>query len=71
MKLVIALILLVIGTVAFHFLSPWWFTPLASNWGAIDDTISITFWITGIVFILINLFMAYCVYKFRFKNDTA
>ena len=68
MKLVIALILLVIGTVAFHFLSPWWFTPLASNWGAIDDTISITFWITGIVFILINLFMAYCVYKFRFKK---
>ena len=68
MKLVIALLLLVIGTVAFHFLSPWWFTPLASNWGAIDDTISITFWITGIVFVLVNLFLAYCVYKFRFKK---
>jgi len=69
MKLVIVSILLVIGSVAFHFLSPWWFTPLASNWGAIDDTISITFWITGIVFVLVNLFLAYCVYKFRFKED--
>jgi cytochrome c oxidase subunit 2 len=69
MNLVIVLLLLVVGTVAFHFLSPWWFTPLASNWGAIDDTIAITFWVTGIVFILVNLFLAYCVYKFRYKAN--
>jgi cytochrome c oxidase subunit 2 len=69
MKLVIVLLLLVIGTVAFHFISPWWFTPLASNWSAIDDTISLTFWVTGAVFIAVNLFMAYCVYKFRYKKD--
>ena len=50
MALAVALILLVLGTVAFHFLSPWWFTPIASNWGYIDDTINLTFWITGVVF---------------------
>ncbi|MFT6364916.1 MAG: cytochrome c oxidase subunit 2, partial [Bacteroidia bacterium] len=33
MKLVIVLVLLVVGSVVFHFVSPWWFTPLASNWG--------------------------------------
>jgi len=31
-----------------HFLSPWYFTPIASNWSAMDDTISITFWVTGL-----------------------
>jgi cytochrome c oxidase subunit 2 len=65
MKLVIVLVLLVLGSVAFHFWSPWWFTPLASNWGAIDTTIEITFWITGFVFVAVNLFLAYCIYRFR------
>jgi cytochrome c oxidase subunit 2 len=65
MKIVIALILLVIATVAFHFASPWYLTPIASNWDAIDDTIDITFVITGIVFVLVNLFLAYCVYRYR------
>ena len=32
MALAIALVLLVIGTLVFHFPSPWWFTPIASNW---------------------------------------
>jgi cytochrome c oxidase subunit 2 len=64
----IVLILLVIGSVLFHFLSPWYLTPLASNWGTIDITLDITFWITGILFIIINLFMAYCVIKFRYDK---
>jgi cytochrome c oxidase subunit 2 len=64
-----AIVLLVLGTVLFHFLSPWYLTPLASNWGMIDDTITITFWVTGIVFIAVNLFMAYCVYKFRYDKN--
>ena len=68
MPLAIVLILLVIGTVVFHFASPWWFTPIASNWGMIDDTINITFWVTGIVFIAVNLFMAYAVLRFRHKK---
>ena len=65
--MVVALLLLVvvIGTVVFHFLSPWWWTPIASNWGYVDDTILITFWITGFVFVAVGLFMAYCVYRYR------
>ena len=53
---------------AFHLLSPWWWTPIASNWDYIDTTITITFWITGIVFAAVILFMAYCVYKFRHRE---
>ena len=67
MAFAVALILLVIGSVAFHFLSPWWLTPLASNWGAIDFTINLTFWVTGIVFVAVNLFMAYAVIRYRYK----
>jgi len=65
MKLVIALVLLVVGSLIFHWLSPWWITPLASNWGTIDTTIDITLWITGFVFVAVNLFMAYAVYRYR------
>ena len=68
MILAIALVLLVVGSVLFHFLSPWYFTPIASNWGTIDDTISITFWVTGFVFVAVNLFMAYCVIRFRHRK---
>lgn len=63
------LILLVIGTVLFHIFSPWWFTPLASNWGNLDEALIITFWITGVVFVALNLFMAYCVWKYRYNKD--
>jgi cytochrome c oxidase subunit 2 len=68
MALALVLVLLVVGSILFHFLSPWWFTPIASNWGAIDDTIAITFWITGFVFAAVNLFMAYCVVRYRFRK---
>ncbi len=68
MPLAVVLILLVVGSVVFHLLSPWTFTELASNWGLIDFTIDVTFWVTGTVFVLVNLFMAYCVIKFRYKK---
>jgi len=67
MALVIVLVLLVVGSVVFHFASPWWFTPVASNWGSVDATIELTFWITGFVFIAVNLFMAYAIYRFRYS----
>ena len=70
MILVFVLIVLVVGSVAFHLLSPWWFTPIASNWGYIDNTIIITFWITGVAFVAIILFMAYCVFRFRHQTGT-
>ena len=67
----IILILLVIGTLVFHFITPavgWWFTDLASNWSQIDLTINITFIVCGIVFVAVNLFMAYSVLKYRAKE---
>jgi len=67
MAIAIALIVLALGSVLFHFLSPWYFTPIASNWGTIDTTITITFWVTGIVFVAVNLFMAWAVIRYRFR----
>ncbi|HLU07415.1 MAG TPA: c-type cytochrome [Woeseiaceae bacterium] len=69
MPLAIVLILLVVGSIVFHFVSPWTFTPLASNWSQIDDTIGITFWVTGFVFVAVNLFMAYAIIRYRHKKD--
>ena len=68
MATALLLILVAIGSVLFHLLSPWWLTPIASNWRYIDDTIIITFWITGVVFTAIVLFMAYCVFRFRHQE---
>ena len=65
MKLVIVLVLLVVGSIVFHWLSPWWFTPLASNWSMVDTTVDITLYITAVVFVAVNLFMAYAIYRFR------
>jgi cytochrome c oxidase subunit 2 len=65
MAVAIALVLVALGSVLFHILSPWWWTPIASNWGYIDTTLIITFWITGAAFVAVVLFMAYCVYRFR------
>lgn len=64
----LVLVLVALGSVLFHILSPWWWTPIASNWHYIDNTITITFWITGIVFTAIVLFIAYCVYRFGHRT---
>jgi cytochrome c oxidase subunit II len=69
MYVAIVLVVLIVGSVLFHFLSPWYFTPIASNWGAIDDTIGITFWVTGIVFVAVNLFVAVAVLRFRYRRE--
>ncbi len=69
MTLAIVLVFLVVGSVLFHFLSPWWFTPIASNWGTMDDTVIITFWVTGIVFVAVNLFMAVAVVRYRHRKE--
>ncbi len=68
MAIAIVVILLIVGSVVFHFMTPWWFTPIASNWGAIDDMIDLTFWVTGIVLIAVNLFMAYCIIRYRYRK---
>jgi len=70
MALAIIIALLVIGSVLFQFLSPWYFTPIASNWVAIDNTIGLTFWITGAVFVIVNLFVVYCIIRFRQRKGS-
>ncbi|MBV1906607.1 MAG: c-type cytochrome [Pseudomonadales bacterium] len=42
---------------------------MASNWSAIDDTLDLTFVVTGAVFVIINLFMVYCVVKFKYNKN--
>ena len=70
MAIALVLVLVVVGSVLFHALSPWWWTPIASNWSYIDHTLTITFWITGAVFAAVVLFMAYCVFRFRHKEGS-
>jgi cytochrome c oxidase subunit II len=65
MGVALVLLLVAVGTVVFHFWSPWWWTPIASNWGYVDDTIIVTFWITGFVFISVIVFMVYCLFRYR------
>src|SRR5689334_17800285 len=68
MALAISLILIVLGAIIFHWLSPWWLTPIASNWQAMDDALMITLVICAVLFILIHLFVAYAVVKFRHRE---
>ena len=65
--LAFVLVMIVLGSVVFHLMSPWWLTPIASNWGGIDGTVILTFWVTGFGYIAIILFMAFCVFCFRHK----
>ena len=62
------LVLVLVGTILFHLFSPWWSTEIASNWSYIDDTIDLTFWVTGLVFIAIMLFTAFCILRYRYKE---
>ena len=70
MAIALVLVLVVAGSILFHLFSPWWWTPIASNWAYIDHTIVITFWITGAVFAAVVLFMAYCVFRFRHRDGS-
>ena len=65
MAIALVLVVIVVGSVMFHLLSPWWWTPIASNWGTIDTTIDVTLWITGFVFVAVNLFMAWAIFRYR------
>jgi cytochrome c oxidase subunit 2 len=68
MVLALALILIVVAALEFHYMSPWWLTPIASNWQQMDDALLLTFVITGVAFVVINLFVAYAVVRFRHRE---
>ena len=65
MTTAIVLLIVVLGSVVFNMLSPWWFTEIASNWGNIDFAVFVTFWICGVAFILVGLFMVWAIWKYR------
>ena len=69
MLMAVVLVVIAVGSVIFHVWSPWWSTEIASNWGSIDFAIDVTFWITGVAYVIVILFMAYCVYKYRHRKD--
>jgi cytochrome c oxidase subunit 2 len=68
MSMAVALALIVLASVLFHFLNPWWITPLASNWQRMDDTLTITLVITGLFFVAINLFVVYTLVRYRHRE---
>lgn len=68
MALALVLILIVVGALEFHYMSPWWITPIASNWQQMDDALLLTFAITGVAFVVINLFMAYALVTFKHQD---
>ncbi len=70
MAVAIGILILVVITVLFHFFSPWWFTPIAADWAEIDLTVDITFWITGIVFILLNGFLIWVIMRYRHRKGS-
>ncbi|HMK91093.1 MAG TPA: cytochrome c oxidase subunit II [Methylocystis sp.] len=62
-----AMVLVVLGSLLFHLWSPWRETPIASNWGFIDDTMKLTFVVTAAGFIGVVGFLAFCLFKFRHR----
>lgn len=67
MPVAIVIAALVVGSVIFHLVSPWWQTPIASNWESIDSALNVTLWITGAAFIVLNLFMAHTIWRYRHR----
>lgn len=65
----IAITALVVGSVLFHWFSPWWQTPLASNWGSIDTALTVTMWICAVAFVCLNLFMAWLIWRYRHQPN--
>ena len=68
MLVALIMVAVVAASLLFHFLSPWRLTPIASNWGYIDNMMGATFWITAAGFVAVILFMAYCLFRFRHKE---
>lgn len=67
MWMAVTLVAIVVAVVWFHAASPWWITPLASNWQRMDDTLAITLVVTGIFFVVLHLLLAWMLLRFRHR----
>lgn len=47
-----------------------WFPELASNWGDMDTATLMTLIISGIVFVVLSLFICYCLIRFRHRENS-
>ncbi|HEX6989183.1 MAG TPA: cytochrome c oxidase subunit II [Bacillota bacterium] len=63
LPLVIALIAVIGAAVVAS--GVWWLPPLASNWTGLDNMILITTLVTGVVFVVTHLVLAYLVFRYR------
>ncbi len=61
--------LVVIGSVIFNIWSPWQFTEIASNWKFIDFTVKVTWWICGVAFVILGLFMAWAIWRYKYHES--
>ena len=68
MAIAIVIVALVLLSIAFQIFTPWWQTPLASNWHSIDTALNVTMWVCGIVFVVLNLFLAFAIYRYRHRQ---
>ena len=68
MPVAVVIFLVVIGSVIFHWLNPWEFGPIASHWQFIDVTVYITFWICGVAFVLLGVFMAWAINRYKYRE---
>jgi cytochrome c oxidase subunit 2 len=68
MAVAIVIAALVLFSIAFQLLTPWWLTPLESNWGSIDTALHITMWVCGFVFVALNLFLAFSIFRYRHRR---
>jgi cytochrome c oxidase subunit 2 len=68
MAVAIVIAALVLFSIAFQLLTPWWLTPLESNWGSIDTALHVTMWVCGFVFVALNLFLAFSIFRYRHRR---
>jgi cytochrome c oxidase subunit 2 len=68
MAVAIVIAALVLFSIAFQLLTPWWLTPLDSNWRSIDVALDVTMWVCGFFFVALNLFLAYSIIRYRHRQ---
>jgi len=68
MAIAIAIAALVLFSIAFQLLTPWWLTPLESNWRSIDTALDVTMWVCGFFFVALNAFLALSIIRYRHRR---